>query len=223
MKKSIYYGILGLSLFAVFGCGGGGGGSGSGGGSSAATGVRVLHAAVDAPPLEVVSSTGGGVVSTARFGENTLYGGLGTGAQTLIVRPVLESGRTVGAFDVTVGKNERRSIVVYGTEAGGLRSSVLDDAPGEIPAEKAVVRFVNGLAGASDIAVTVTGGEAGVDLAPGSASIHQPVAPGAQTITVRSPSRTVFSGARVFEATKAYTVLVAGEDRYFTTVVVLED
>jgi len=224
MKKSICFGLVGLSLVALLGCsGGGGGGSDSGGGSSAATGVRVLHAAIDAPPLEVVSSLSGGVVGTARFGESALYGELGAGAQTLLIRPVLESGRTVGAFAVTVANRERRSIVVYGTEGSGLRSGVLDDAPGEIPADKAVVRVVNGLAGASDIAVTVTGGEAGVDLVPGSASIHQPVAPGAQTITVRTPSRTVFSGARVFAVGKAYTILVAGEAGYFSTVTMLED
>lgn len=222
MHTTIRLGFGILFLFAAGGCGGGGG-SGSGGGSSASTGVRILHAAIDAPPLEVVSSARDGVVDTARFGEVSLYGGLGLGTQTLVVRPVLESTRTVGSFEVTVSQNERRSIVVYGTEEGGLRNAILDDAPGTIPNDKAVVRVVNGLAGASDIAVTITGAEAGLDLDPGSGSFHQPVDPGAQTITVRSPSRTVFSGARVFEVGKAYTVLVAGEDGYFITVTMFED
>jgi hypothetical protein len=178
---------------------------------------------IDAPPLEVVSSLSSSPVDTARFGERSFYGALSTGAQTLTVSPRLEPGRTLGSFGISVASGERRSIVIYGEEESGIQSALLDDAPGEIPAGQAVVRFVNGVASAGEIGVTITGGEAGVDLPQGGASFHQPVPPGAQTITVRAGERAIFSGARNFESGRAYTVLVAGEAGYFVTVTVFED
>jgi hypothetical protein len=220
--------LMGVVFGLIAGCGGGGGGGGGGsgsddGGPAAATGVRILHAAIDAPPVEVVSSSSEGVIDSARFAESSAYGGLATGAQNLLVRPRLEAARTLGAFDVVVAQGERRSLLLFGEEETGLQSALLLDTPGEIPGGKGVVRVVNGVASSSAIAVTITGAETGVDLPRGAASSYQPITAGPQTITVRSGERTVFSGARVFEAGKPYSVLVAGEAGYFVTVTLLND
>lgn len=214
-----------LVVGSLGGCGGGGGGSDGvgGGGGSAQTGVRVLHAAVDAPPVEIVVGGEAAVVQMSRFAEAVGYGGLSTGAQVVSLRRAGDVARTVGAFPVTVARSERRSVLLFGEEETGLQTALLIDEPGEIPADKAVVRVVNGIASARAVAVTLGGAEAALDLDIGASSLYMPVSPGATTITVRDSNRPIFAGARALEAGRAYTLLLAGERGYFVTATLLSD
>jgi len=226
VKRGVWCEVLAIAL--LVGCGGGGGGSGDGaggggGGGSTETGIRVLHAAVDAPPVEIVAGGEATVVQVARFAEAVGYEELSTGAQEVSLRRVGDVAGTVGAFAVTVARNERRSVLLFGEEETGLQTALLGDEPGEIPADKAVVRVVNGIASARAVAVTLGDAEAALDLDLGASSLYVPVSPGSTTVTVRDSSRPIFAGARALEAGRAYTLLLAGERGYFITATLLPD
>lgn len=213
-----------LALLMVTGCGGGGGGGGSaGGGDSADTGIRVLHAVIDAPPLELVVSGAPKVIQTARFGERVHYGAIGSGPQVVTVRRVGESARVGSEFGVTVANNDRRSVLVFGEEETALGTVLFEDSPGEVPSGKAVVRVVNGVASARRVAVSVGDDDDEREIDLGQSSPYLPVSPGASTVTVRDGAGTILTAARAFEVGRAYTVLLAGERGYFVTATVLVD
>ena len=97
MKK--YSGLLCLLCLTLLGCGGGGGG-GSGSSGSASTGIRVLNAAMDLPPISLTTTAKvGETISTTRFAESTGFFELPNGDQTISVQTV--DGGT-GPFNFSV-------------------------------------------------------------------------------------------------------------------------
>jgi hypothetical protein len=213
--------------FVLTACGGGGGSSsGGGGGSDSTSGVRVLHAAIDALPVDVLSSARNGAVSSrVYFADSKGYRGLSSGSQSLSLVSALNSSDVVASFDITSSGDDAYSILLYGSLNGtGLRTKLLQDAaPKEFSG--ALVRFVHGVAGASTITVDAAGATGPQQVSLGAASDYLAVPPGSIRLTASraADSQRLVSITETLDEGGAYTVLVAGEAGYYTKGVLFRD
>ena len=200
-------------------CGGGGGGSTGGGddedGNSSSSGVRVLHAAIDGSPMDVLSSGSASVVvDGAVFAGTKGYKELPGGAQIISLTRTSTPSRVIGSFDVTGSGSY--SILLYGSnQATGLKAALLTDAVPDLGGG-AGVRVVHGALGASQLSVSVGGASASV--AFGEASEYLSIPVGSTTMIARgSGNGAISSLSFTAEAGRAYTLLVAGEVGYYVT------
>lgn len=199
-------------------CGGGGGGGAGGGdddGSSSSSGVRVLHAAIDGSPMDVLSSDSSSVVvDGAVFAGTKGYKELPDGAQIISLTRTSTPSRVIGSFDVTGGGSY--SILLYGSnQTTGLKAALLTDTVPDLGGG-AGVRVVNGALGSSQLSVSVGGASALVAFGEASEYLNVPV--GATTMIARgSANGTIGSLSFTAEAGRAYTLLVAGEVGYYVT------
>jgi hypothetical protein len=213
---------------ALAGCGGGGGGgsSGGGGGADARSGVRVLHAAIDGLPVDVLSSSAGGpLTSKVFFADTKGYRSLASGAQSVSLVSSLSQNDVVASFDLTSSGDDAYSILLYGSLSGsGLRVNLIKDARPENFAG-VLVRFVHGAAGASNIVVSVSGGEGPQTVSLGGVSDYMATAAGSVQITaVRgADGQQLVSMNKALDEGRAYTVLIAGEVGYYTKGVLFLD
>lgn len=227
MKSIKTLSCLLISLLSA--CGGGGGGSESSGGSkeSAATGVRILHAVIDTAPVEISSSLNPGeVVTGGFFAEKTLYGELSQAEQILSVAMRTVPTEVYDTAAITVEKNKHYSLLFFGNQATiGLRSAVINDEPGDIPAGSAAVKVVHGLVGASQLNMSFSDGQNANGTAFGSASEYVFVPAGLKTIIVKRASDGLVVGNFTVELASgaAYSVLMAGEIDFFVAARLLED
>lgn len=228
--KSIQFGIRSVCCCAVTlflaGCGGGGGGGESSGpGGDARTGVRMLHGAIDGSPVDLLSSANG-LVQVSRFAEPSLHGSLSTGAQILTVTRTKNAANVLGAFDVTVEKNQRSTVLLYGDRAqSGLATNTFSDDPGEIPDGKSAVRGIHSIGGAREISISVNGVAQGATAAFGSPSAYIFAPAGELTVVVRRSSDNQLIASRVIlaEEGRGYSLFVTGTMGYLSLVRVLED
>lgn len=201
-------------------CGGGGGGGGGGGsssGSSASTGIRILHASPDNPPVDIYSSLSPVVVQTARFAAPTFYAALDSGAQNILATLTKTPSVTYLSSDITVAKGQRFSYLIYGDNAQlGLRSKIIEDAVPAIADGQSAVRVINALVGAAGVRGSLGSAALPASVAFGAASDYLAVTAGAQTVTLSraADGRTVYSAAKQFDAGSAYTLLLTGEVGY---------
>lgn len=200
-------------------CGGGGGGGGGGGSddSSSDSGVRILHAAIDGSPMDLLSSgSPDKIVDRAVFAGTKGYRELPGGAQTISVTRASTPSRVIGSFEVVGGGDKAYSIVLYGSnQAGGVQTNLLSD---EIPelGDGAAVRVVNGALGAGTLSVSVGGSSASAAFGDATAYLQAPA--GGVSMTARSAAGgSLGSYSFVAEPGKAYTLLVAGEVGYYVT------
>lgn len=217
-------------LCVVAACGGGGGGgSGSdasgGDGGSSQYGVRVLHGAIDAAPVDLITSLGGStLVSQATFAGDKSYRRAPSGSQVLSLTRAFSPSQVVATVAADVASDGRYSVLLYGDiETFGLRTSLIEDV---VPRgfSGALVRFVNGATGAS--AVQASAGAARATLAFGEASEYLPVAPGSDVavVAVRTADGAPVVNARVdLVEGGAYTFLIAGEVSFYVKGVLLRD
>lgn len=214
--------VLGISLalFASACGGGGGGGSGSGDDSSSdSSGVRVLHASTDGYPVDVISSVKSEPVSKGTYFARVVgYKRLPSGDQSISVTRTLSPSSIVRSFAVSVEPQATYSLVVYGAVLeGGPRVRLLTDAPPDAP-DRSYVRVVNGVSGAAEIGVSVSGSEAGGSLVRlGYGSGYVPVAPGVVRISATSGDSVISTASLTADPGSAYTVLIAGETGYYVT------
>lgn len=215
-----------LNLAALASCGGGGGGGGGGG--SAATGVRVLHASIDASPVNIVvndGTTSNVVVERGKFGFATNYGALGNGPQTLAMTRTLTPSVVVGQSSVTVNSGERRSFLIYGdNQTFGLRTNIFLDNPGAFSEGSGKVRVINGVTGAAGLTVGLDSSSLG-SVSFGDALDYTSVSAGAHRFVLRraSDGASVGSAGVTIESGRAYTILAAGEIGYFVKVLFVAD
>ncbi len=213
--------------FIIASCGGGGGGDGSSSSGSAATGVRVLHATIDAGPIDIYSSfVVGNVITSGYFVENTFYGNLSQGEQILTLTLHNTPTLPIADLDITVEKNKHYSLLYYGNrDQLGLRTALISDDPGEIPDGMAAIKIVHGLVGASMINATISDGQNIKNTDFGTASTYVYITPGIKNVTIKrtTDGRTVATLNATFASGTAYTVLLAGEIDYFVASRLLED
>jgi hypothetical protein len=215
--------ILSLCLVTVaLGCGGGGGG---GGGNE--TGVRVLHAAIDAVPVDLLSTgQGAPLVSGAAFGIASDYSPLPEGTITLGLSRAHSPADVIASHPVTVEAGQRYSVFLYGDNATfGLRSRVLSDAIPEDSSGSALVRIVDGTTGALALRVVNGNGSFHANVEFGGSSDYLPVAPGNVRFQAlrAADGRALASAAVELEGGRAYTILFAGEAEYYVKAVVYQD
>lgn len=213
--------VLGLLCAAMTACGGGGGGGG--GGSDSSHGVRVLHAAVDAAPVDVVSG-GATVLSQQFFAGDKGYRALSGGVQVLSLSRTLDPADVLATFSVDVAPADRYSILLYGDLQNlGLRTRLIEDkVPEEIAG--ALVRVVNGVAGAATLTVSVSPGET-TQLGFGQNSDYLVTQSGEVKVAAHRTADGSGAGSITVSAQqgRAYTVVFAGEVGFYAKAVVFSD
>lgn len=204
-------------LLSACGGGGGGGGGGESDDSSSDSGVRILHAAIDGSPMDLLSSgSPEKIIDRAVFAGTKGYRELPGGAQTISVTRASTPSRVIGSFEVVGGGGKAYSIVLYGANQGdGIQTNLLSD---EIPdfGDSAAVRVVNGALGAGTLNVSFGGSSASAAFGDATPYLEAPA--GSVSMTARSASGGALgSYSFVAESGKAYTLLVAGEVGYYVT------
>lgn len=204
------------------GCGGGG----SGGGSTE-TGIRLLHAAIDAPPLELVlESESPTLLSTTRFLEPGVYAPVNKGPLLLRIRPVLRQTAAVPDLQFEIAASERRTVLIYGdTAALGLRTTLLTDRATEIPSGQAAVRLIDGVTVASALRLEIGSAPISVRAPFGTASDYVMLPAGEVSFRIEREAdrRLLGSGSFLASPGQSYSIFAAGEMEYFTQFRILND
>lgn len=231
MKLSQFAKLIVACLLAsqIAACGGGGGGGGGGSSTnvgnrkSAATGVRVIQGSLDLGPIEVLA--GDSVISTERFGQPSVFAGLGTGDQAVTVR--IKNGAPIFSTAFTVASKNHFTILIAGDFSSvSVRGTALTDQAGEIPSGQAAIRVLHGMVGALTVGAqsTVSGSIAhGVSFGSGSGYTLVPAGVHGITISREADSRAVATGEYTLDGGKAYSVVVVGELGYFVQASLLND
>lgn len=220
MRKSPHHFLSLILSLTLTACGGGGGG---GGGSSSTTGVRILHGAIDGPPVELVTDTALDF-QTARYGEAGSFRELGKGQHLLTL--FTARTRTTNLFSRSISNsgNQKFTVLFYGNrDALGLQAQVIAEDVPTVPAGASLVRAIHAVGGASTVDFVVGTGSAGASF--GAASPFVELAPGEHPFLVRrSADRLVLArGTVLVEEGRAYTVFAGGEAGYLVTTQVIEE
>jgi len=176
-----------------------------------------LHAAIDGSPVDVTSSLRTeAVVSQAVFAGSKGYRSLAHGEQVLSLTKAFTPTDVIASFNTSVASHDRLSLLLYGDNLTfGLRARlIVDEVPS--PITGAVVRVVNGVTGASALAVTVEPGQP-LQVGFGENSEYAQASPGSVHITA---ARTVdgsliVSTNQTLEEGHAYTLLISGQIGYY--------
>jgi hypothetical protein len=222
-----YLPLLSLSFLIMVVCGACGGGGSSDGGTK---GIRVLHASIEAAPVDVFSSAADEpLISQVFFGGSISYENISAVPQTISITRAFTPSRIVASFDIDGALVERSSLLLYGDLSSlGLRATIIeDDVPGRV--EESVLKFVHGLVGAS--AIVVSGHVDGrllfeelIEFGGASAYVNVPMEQAVQLVIYRAvDGRLIESPSFAFEKGKAYTALVTGEVGYYTKTVLYND
>jgi len=222
MFRVVFLLLAATTIFGLGACSGGGGGSG---GSD--KGVRILHGSIDSAPVDLVSSSAEeGVVQTARFGLATQYVRLPEEEQVLHLFRTKSGSAPMFSQTVTIGKEDRLSLLVYGSnEQTGVFTSLLTDTPPEeLESGNAALQIIHSAVGASAINVLIGRTEAASGVPFGTSSGYLVVPSGAVQISVRraADGDTIISPTHTLEDRKNYTILIAGQVDYFVTAPLFE-
>ena len=218
-----------LLLAAVFlqSCSGGGGGGEGGSSRSADTGIRVLHAALDAAPVDIyVEGRGAAVGQRIKFGRSNFYSELTPGPQILKLTITQTPANVLAAFNLAVAAGQRRSILLYGGSGElPLQTQLIDDAPPQDLGGKTALRLAHGLIGAGSLKASLDGAALSSTVLYGSASAYELADSGLRTLVVKraADNRTVASSLIALESDRAYTVLIGGDIDYFVVAPLFED
>lgn len=222
-----YLQLLSVSVWIVVICGACGGGGSSGGG---AKGVRVLHASLEAAPVDVLSSaTDEPLISQVFFGGSVSYRKISADQQTISITRAFTPSRVVASFEFDGSLIERSSLLLYGDLSSlGLRATVIEDnLPDRF--EESALKFVHGLVGASAILVSgyVDGRllfEELIEFGGASEYVNVPMEQAVQMVIHRVvDGRLIESPSFTLEKGRAYTALVTGEVDYYTKTVLYND
>ena len=211
--------VLTIAVFALLlvGCGGGSGGSSSsdssGQASSSGTGIRVLHAAIDAPPVAVTATDSGSVLQTTWFAQAVGYVAPAAGVEAFTVTTAGNSPVSL-AIDVSGSDKGKRSILFAETGDLEYRVTALDDTAPALSSGSAALRVVNGVKGSNQLDVTVNGSTLNGALSITDASLYSEVPGGAVTVTASDDGQVLYSGSVSLSAGSAYTLLLTGESGY---------
>ncbi len=201
--------LIFLLMFSfLFGCGGGGSGN-----STSREGLRILHGAIDFPPLEILSS-----VSEQSLGFEQF---LGSGQRMRLMAEdqelrVFARGRFDDRFSTLSLSNftgGNASYLVYGDYNNyGLRIARLSEALPEFDSRSSVLRVAHAVLGAAKLRIELISGQ--TILADfGSASNFVVIEPGDYSLVIRrdADGREVSRVSLQLPGGKSSTLLVAGE------------
>lgn len=215
--------ILALLVLFLSACGGGGGSGGSNEPDSLRTGARVLHGAIEAAPVDLVSSLQG-VVQTAKFAESSGYVELLSGTQLLNLYRTKDLSSALVTRQITNNGDQKHTLVFYGDRDNfGLRATLISEDLPEVPDGASLVRIIHAAVGAGSLEIGLPSGA--VVAGFGSASTYATVTPGVvRASIIRTVDRTLVDSLS-FSAQegKAYSIFVAGEIGYLVQSKVLEE
>lgn len=222
--KGVFKLVIIFSL-GLLGCGGGGSGGGDSNGS-ASTGVRVLNASIDLPPVSLTTTAKvGQTISTTKFAQATGFFELPDGEQTISVQTV-DGGTGPFNFSVSIENRDRPQILIYGTrEFSGISATLIEARKIEIRDGFAAVRVVNGVSGVRKIEGSIGTVEIPDLVTFGDASKYLFVTAGPTLIKLlRSADSRILVNQQVsLESGKAYSMVVNGEVDYLVVSNLLED
>ncbi len=221
-----------LSGFLISCGGGGGGGSGEKGSSKnkptsnvKGTAIRILHGAIDANPVDLYSSLKEDKLGSSFFAESSFFVSLPSGEQVLkLVRAT--SLDQISAFPITVEKDSRRTLLLYGNvEKFGLSTNLVEDNRPEILNGMSAFRVAHALIGASAVSATlgdvvITDGTQSGGI---SSYIEVPAGDFELKINRTVDKRSLFSGLISLAESRTYTFLITGEVDYLIIGRNLED
>ena len=217
-----------LILLLLSSCGGGGGGGGSAaGGSSSSTGIRVLHGAIEAAPLDLVVDNDG-VVATVPFGkmpfgENVGYHELSEGVHAITAYRTKDLAVPLFSRSLTTDGSQKFTLLLHGDRGQfGLRYSLISDAVPVVPTGSGLVRLIHGVVGAASIQ---SSGSASVEASFGSASDFVTVAAGAANFRLarKADGATLARAEFVVEPGRAYSLFLGGEADYLVDLSILDE
>ncbi len=210
--------LLSTALILFTSCSGGGGGDNNGGGgstSNASTGVRMVHASLDLPPLDVYSAGQTVPAASAAFGDTVFYESLAAGAHTLNVTSANKPAELRYVYPTTIAEGGRKTVFVYGSSnLLGIRSALLDDARPTVVEGTAAVRGLHAAlqAGKVKLVVGSTVISGGIDYGAASEYVGLPATgPTPFSVSRVSDGRVLTSGIIDLSNGSAYTILAAGE------------
>ncbi len=204
---------LGISLFLTFsGCsgGGGGGGSGGGGGRTDETAVRIVHGAIDQPPVDL--SVDSLFLGSSRFSDATDYMPIDDGGHSLALTATNSPTSVVATLTGTFEPDTEYSLVLFGkADNGTFKVSLLPDQIARPEEGFASVRVIHSVANQGP--VTVTAGTAVLpETAFGNANGFTTIPAGTTTFTVRNQAGgTLGTATAAVENRGEVTVLVSGD------------
>jgi len=211
-----------LILLVLAGCGGGGSG---GEGGTVSTGVRMLHASIEASPVTLSSSVSEEYYATGRFSLAAPYINLPTGEQVLSIRSAKSEGSDLFLLELNLERNKRHSALLFGSLENGLQANLFEDYSDRVNENEIAIRVVHGIAGASQIKASFGETEIAESVDYGSASDYTflPYDSGELLIRRQADSRIVYAAFQEFAPGRAYTILASGEVDYLVLAPVYQD
>ena len=141
----------------IVACGGGGGG---GGGRTRETAIRILHGAVESPPLAVRGTSKEGIadiLQTAKFAEQTAYIPLKEGPQDVRVEQANAPEIVARTFSQVFNKETEYSIFAYPGADGATQVKLIEEPVAQPAKGNARLRILNAAKGQSSITVNSSG------------------------------------------------------------------
>ena len=142
---------------SIAACGGGGGG---GGGRTRETAIRIIHGAVESPPLAVRGVNKDGVsdvLQTAKFTEQTIYVPIKEGAQEIRVEHANAPEIVVNVFSQAFNKETEYSVFAYPGPDGDTNLKLIEEPVAQPEKGFARLRFLNAAKGQTRVSVTSSG------------------------------------------------------------------
>lgn len=212
-----------ISILLLVSCGGGGGGGGGSSPDARLYGARILHGAVEAAPIDLVSSLQG-IVQTAKFGESAGFAEFQSGNHVLNLYRTKDLTSSLFTRQVTNSKNQKHTVLFYGDRADfGLRSTLISEEFPEVPDGVSFVRIIHATVGAGSLQASLPSST--IVAGFGSASTYATATPGPLSFSIlRVSDKTRVDGVSfVAQEGKAYTIFVAGEVGYLVLTKVIEE
>ena len=223
-------------LVLISSCSGGGGGDSSSSGSDSSSsgsdtsssgssgsdvlGFRVLNGAIDAAPVDLVSSIDN-LVQNSIFAQPQGYSQVSSGLHQVSIST---SNSPSGPIFSTVLSHEselKQSIILHGDRSNfGLRFFVLTELLPEVPSGRSLVRIIHAATGANQLSLN-----AATVADFGRASDYMEIGPGQNVLTINRVVDSVLFDTVTLnaESGRAYSIFVAGEFGFFVTSRVLEE
>lgn len=220
--------ILGLLVGSIFvlasGCGGGGGGGGGGGTGS--TGVRLFHSAIDAAPLEILSSANEEAFGIGSFSNPSGYFRLAEGPQNIQLRRARTAEPALFSLPLEyIGGQRFTVLVLRAMPTADLRAVLINDGERPRPdSGSALLRLVHGVSAVGSVSGSIGGVSLVDSLGIGAASSYVTVPVGLGTLSVRE----VGSGAQLailavdLADRSVATVFARGEKGFFVSLTVAD-
>jgi len=191
---------------ALVSCGGGGGGSG--GGRSTGTGLRVIHASMDLPP--VVITVNGSEFTRASYGSSSSYSGVSAGPSTVAVQFQNRSNSVFSSLTVRFEEGMEHTLLLRGeSRIGNFRASLIVEEVVQPAPGTARLQFVNGFGSGGDLRLDFQGG-IGDGVSPGELGEVIEIPAGPQQISVVEGSRALTSSSVNLPDRGEITVVVSG-------------